>query len=104
VSDPPGIKLRRHWTVLDLPGVAFSCGCPSVLDFDVSGMQYCRMKRNYSGMKLGRYSEAVIFALSAAIPVVMGLGYLTYHTGLSTVFDQLVVFPLRTFADYRVLP
>ncbi len=57
-----------------------------------------------SDIKRGRYSEAVVFALSAAIPVVLGLGYLTYHAGLATVFDQLVVFPLRTFADYRALP
>ncbi len=59
---------------------------------------------SYSGMKPRRYAEALVFALFAAIPVVIGLGYLTYHAGLATVFDQLVVFPLMTFADYRALP
>lgn len=58
----------------------------------------------YLGMKPVRYSEAIVFPLFAVIPIAIGIGYLSYHAGFASVFEQLVVFPLRTFGDYRALP
>ena len=51
-----------------------------------------------------RIKEAMVFSLCAMMPIIIVFGFLSYAAGFTNLFEQLVVFPLRTFADYRSLP